>query len=49
MSTAGKAVASEAGARVTHEGIESGHGTDEGRVDSSPATDAMDVDMTGQV
>ena len=48
-STVGKTSASEIAARVGREGVEAGLGTEEARVDGAPATEAMDVDTTGQV
>lgn len=49
VSATSKVAVSKARAREAHEGAESGHRANEGRVDGSPATDAMEVDMTGQV
>jgi len=49
VSTVGEATASEAEARVPRDGVELGYRTNEGRLDASLATDAMDVDTMGQV
>lgn len=49
VSAAGEATASEAKVVAPHDGVESGYGIDEGQLDASLATNAMDVDTTGQV
>ena len=45
----GEVSASEIAARVGREGVEVGLGIEVARVDGAPATEAMDVDTTGQV
>ena len=49
MSAIGEASTSEAVVGVGREGVKVGLGTEEGRVDGAPVTDAMDVDATGLV
>ena len=49
MSAVDGASASKVAAGVGREGADAGLETEEGRVDGAPATDAMDVDTTGQV
>jgi len=45
----GEASANEVATGVGREGADAGLETEEGQVDGAPATDAMDVDTTGQV
>ena len=49
MSTIGEASTSEIAAGVSREGVKAGLVTEGARVDGAPATEAMDVDSTGQV
>jgi hypothetical protein len=49
VSAVGEASASEVAAGVGHEGVEAGLRIEEGRVDGALATEAMDVNTTGQV
>jgi hypothetical protein len=48
-STVGEVSASEVADGVGHEGADASFGTEEGQDGSVPATDAMEVDTTGQV